>query len=197
MRYYPVKILLVLVLSLRIGSVYASRADDVGEVVGGHAQSLPDKANPFVEGEKWAETNVKIPDYPDDGDLIQLPVLDTANKLEYYIDEKSLSVSKNDYVVRYTMVIEGKRGAKNVFYEGIRCSTSEYKTYAFGNGKGKLRPSKKPEWKPVGNSGFTKFRAFLMDEYFCERIYPRPQEAILDSMKYTPPNKEYHGVYNR
>ncbi|MEJ2529958.1 MAG: CNP1-like family protein [Gammaproteobacteria bacterium] len=197
MKYFSLTILLVLVLSVNAGSAYASRADDVGEVVGGHTRSLPDKANPFVEGEKWAETNVKIPDYPDDGDLIQLPVLDTANKLEYYIDEKSLSVSKDDYVVRYTMVIEGKHGSKNVFYEGIRCSTSEYKTYAFGNGKGKLRLSKKPEWKHVGSAGFTKFRAFLQDEYFCERIYPRPQQTIIDSMKYTPPNKEYHGVYNR
>lgn len=194
MKHYSLTIILLLVLSVQIGNAYASRTD---EVVGGHAQSMPDKANPFVEGEKWAEINVKIPEYPDDGDLIQLPVLDPANKLEYYIDEKSLSVSKDDYVVRYTMVIEGKHGAKNVFYEGIRCSTSEYKTYAFGNGKGKMRPSRKPEWKHVGRSGFTKFRAFLMDEYFCERVYPRPQMTIIDSMKYVPPNKEYHGVYNR
>lgn len=197
MKYYPLKIILVLLVSFHIGSAYASRKDDVGEVVGGHAQSLPDKANPFVEGEKWEEIDVKIPEYPDDDDLIDLQVLDPANGLKYYIDEKSLSVSKNDYVVRYTMVIEGKRGARNVFYEGVRCSTTEYKTYAFGNGKETLRPSKKPEWKPVGKSGFTKFRAFLMDEHFCERIYPRPQQVILDSIKYPPPNKTYQGVYNR
>lgn len=197
MKYYPLKIILVLLMSLHIGSAYASRKDEVGEVVGGHARSLPDKVNPYVEGEKWEEIGVQIPEYPDDGDLIDLQVLDPANRLKYYIDEKSLSVSKDDYVVRYTMVIEGKRGTRNVFYEGIRCSTTEYKTYAFGNGKEKLRPSKKPEWKHVGKSGFTKFRAFLMDEHFCERIYPRPQQVILDSIKYPPPNAVHHGVYNR
>ncbi len=65
-------------------------------------ESLPEQANPYVEGEKWVETDIKIPPYPDDDDLIDIQMLDPDNRFAYYLDEESLTVSEKDYVLRNT-----------------------------------------------------------------------------------------------
>jgi CNP1-like family len=198
MKHYLFNTLLVLVLSVQIGNAYAR--GKTPRIDSSNVENLPDQANPYVEGEKWAETDVKLPPYPDDGDLIDLHLDDPRNKFEYYIDEKSLSVSDKDFVVRYTMVIEGKRGTRNVFYEGVLCNTLEYKTYAFGSGKGKLRARKKPEWKSLKSSkgnGFNKFRLDLMDLYLCQRDIPRQREIIVNRIKHAAPHEDYRDVYNR
>ena len=190
MKPYLFNFFAVLFVSMWIGSASAAKnpifeSSDMSD-------SLADEANPYVEGEKWAETDIKIPPYPEDGDLMDLQMLDPDNRFQYYMDEKSLSVSKKDYVVRYTMVIEAKNGTRNVFYEGIRCNTSEYKTYAFAGGKGKkLRPRKKPEWKSVGETKYTRFRAFIMDHYFCEWRLPRQLQIIVNKVKYPAPGGDW------
>ncbi len=194
MKHVRLKIILILLLAVQLGHVHAR---DIP--LAGNQQSLPDQKFQYEEGEAWKEEDVKIPPYPDDGDLMEL-YLDVANqsKFTYYMDEESLSVSKNDYVVRYTMVIESKRGTRNIFYEGMRCNTDEYKTYAFGTGKGKLRPSKKPEWKSMRDSGYKKLRMDLMEFYLCdERKLPRLRTEIIDRIKHPAPNQSYHNPYNR
>lgn len=196
MKRYLLNTILVLALSLLIGSAYARKP-----VLGEHVESLPDQKFQFEEGEAWKEIDVKIPPYPDDDDLLELQLDDPNNRFTYYMDEGSLSISKADYVVRYTLVIESNTGAKNVFYEGMRCNTEEYKTYAFGVGKGgsgKFRPSKKPEWKAIRDSGYKKLRLDLMEFYLCDdRKLPRLQSEIIDRIKHPAPNEQYHGVYNR
>ncbi len=197
MKHYLLKIIPVILLSAQIGSAYARNI-----IVDGNQQSLPDKKYQFEEGPAWKEDNLKIPPYPDDDDLLEL-YLDVANqsKFTYYIDEKSLSISKGDYVVRYTMVIESKTGAKNVFYEGMRCNSDEYKTYAFGmgkGGKGKFNPSKKPEWKAIRDSGYKKLRMDLMEYYLCdERKLPRLRQEIIDRIKHPAPSEQTHTPYSR
>jgi uncharacterized protein YxeA len=188
------RVVLVLVLTVMVSHVQARKI-----VVDGNQESLPSQKYGYVEGEAWKEIDVKIPSYPDDGDLMELR-LDAANqnRFTYYMDEESLSVSEKDYAVRYTLVIESKRGTRNVFYEGMRCNTLEYKTYAFGTGKGKFRPSKKPEWKSMLDSGYKKLRMDLMEFYLCDdRRLPRSKEAIITRVKYPAPNERYRDVYNR
>ena len=51
--------------------------------------------------------------------------------LKIYLDEKSISLAQ-DEIVRFTLVVETSSGTRNVFYEGLRCDTREYKTYAVG-----------------------------------------------------------------
>ncbi len=194
MKNSMLKTLLALVLLLHVGSVYARKP-----ILGEQVQSLPDQKYEFEEGEAWKEIDIKIPPYPDDGDLMEL-YLDVPNqsRFTYYMDEESLTISKSDYVVRYTMVIESKTGTRNIFYEGMRCNTLEYKTYAFGTGKGKFRPSKKPEWKSMIDSGYKKLRMDLMEYYLCdERKLPRERSEIITRIKHPAPNEQYRNVYNR
>ncbi len=196
MKRYLLNIILVLVISIQAGSVYAKKI-----IVDGNQQSLPEQKFPFEEGEPWKEDNLKIPPYPDDGDLMELQLDDPSNRFTYYMDEESLAVSEADYVVRYTLVIESKTGARNVFYEGARCNTLEYKTYAFGMGKGskgKFRPSKNPEWKSIQASGYKKLRMDLLEFYLCDpRKLPRKKHEIVTRIKYPAPNESYKNALNR
>jgi len=194
MKLNLLKILLLLLALVLTSSAYAKR----NIVVDGNQQSLPDQKFQFEEGEAWKEIDIKIPPYPDDGDLMELQLDDPSGRFTYYMDEESLTISKNDYVVRYTLVIESKRGTRNIFYEGMRCNTLEYKTYAFGTGKGKFRPSRKPEWKSMRDSGYKKLRMDLMEFYLCDpRKLPREKEAIVTRIKYPAPNESYGNALNR
>jgi len=189
MKHYPVTILLALCLLLQFSAANARKENTIYEDAG----TLAEQDNPFVEGPKWEEVELKLPPYPKDGNLLDLQMDDPDNKFTYYLDEKSLSVSKKDYLVRYTMVIESRSGTRNIFYEGIRCSTEEYKTYAFGIGKGKFRARKKPEWKPIEETGYTRFRAQMMQYYFCEWKLPRERNIIVNKIKYASPGGHLDG----
>ncbi len=185
MKYYPLTVLFGLCLLLQFSAADARGKNTIFDDSG----DLADQDNPFVEGPEWKETKLKLPAYPKDGDLMEMEVDDHSDRFTYYLDEKSLTVSKEDYVVRYTMVVESSRGTRNVFYEGIRCNTEEYKTYAFGAGKGKLRARKKPEWRPVLETGRTRFRAHMMQYYFCEWKLPRQRQIIVSKIKHAAPGE--------
>ncbi len=183
MKNYPLTILLGLCLLLQFSAANAREENTIYEDAG----TLDEQNNPFVEGPKWKESELKLPPYPKDGDLLDMELDDPDNKFTYYLDEKSLSVSKKDYVVRYTMVIKSRSGSRNIFYEGIRCDTEEYRTYAFGVGKGKFRARKKSEWKPLHEAGYSKFRTQMMQYYFCEWKLPKQRNIIVNNIKYASP----------
>jgi hypothetical protein len=193
MKNSLIRTVLFVGLSVLVSTAYARKI-----VVDGNQQSLPDQKYEYQEGEAWKEIDVKIPPYPDDSDLMELQLDDPNNRFTYYMDEESLEVSETDYVVRYTLVIESKRGTRNIFYEGMRCNTLEYKTYAFGTGKGKLRPSRKPEWKSMFDSGYKKLRMDLMEFYLCDpRKLPRKKNEIVTRIKYPAANESYNNALNR
>jgi hypothetical protein len=128
---------------------------------------------------QWSEGKVKIPSYPDDGDLLEFYVDGANPNFSYFVDENSLSIGEADKVIRYTLVVKSKTGAKNVFYEGIRCDTEEYKTYAFGVGKNKMKPMREPQWRPIENRRHLKHRLDLLNFYLCRAPFPRlPKDAI-------------------
>ncbi len=185
MRHYPLMILLGLALLLQLSVASAGRGDSFFEDKG----TRPEQESPFVEAPEWKEIGIKLPAYPKDGDLIDLHLDSPGNKLQYFMDEKSIAVSKQDHVVRYTVVIESARGTRNIFYEGIRCDVEEYKTYAFGSGKQKLRPGRNPEWKPVTGRGYAKFRIDLIEYYLCEWKLPRKPNVIINKIKHATPSE--------
>ena len=115
--------------------------------------------------EKWKELEVPLPAFPDDRNLI--PVRMPANyTLKIYLDEKSISLAQ-DEIVRFTLVVETSSGTRNVFYEGLRCDTREYKTYAVGTLDKTFEPIKKPKWERVPYYEMNAFRYQLMRFYVC------------------------------
>ncbi len=141
--------------------------------------------NPNAEEYVWAEETTVLPDYPDDEDLLEFDVDLPGSKFRYFIDTKSLGYSKADGIVRYTLVIRSKTGANNVAYEGMRCTAKEYKVYAYGNGKGAFRAMRKPQWKPLMDTLYTRYRKDLWEFYFCaHKMVDRTPEKMIDAIKY-------------
>lgn len=174
---HPLTILLLLLLPM---AVFAARPEIFIE-------DQPNVSTPenLEEPAPWKEGKTELPPLPKDDDLIEFEVRDPSKHFRYYLDTTSLSVGE-DRVVRYILVITSKQGARNVSYEGMRCDTNEFKIYAFGSAKGKLRPLRKPEWKEMRKNNRTNYRDDLKRFYLCHPEYPRARkpEVIIQSMKY-------------
>jgi hypothetical protein len=65
--------------------------------------------------------------------------------LRFGVDPATLSIT-SDGVVRYVMVAINAAGTINAMYEGIRCATGEFKTYARYDINGQWVLTKDPDW---------------------------------------------------
>jgi hypothetical protein len=99
-------------------------------------------AQPAFDEPEWSETQVPPPPAFDMKKLVAVDV--PGSSLAYGVDPASIQISKKDGIVRYVMVASSTSGARNVMYEGLRCSTGEFKTYS--------RYSPEGEWKPVADA---------------------------------------------
>ncbi|HEY0884044.1 MAG TPA: CNP1-like family protein [Ramlibacter sp.] len=103
---------LALALLLAAGAAHAQLAD----------------ANP-----DWKESEAPAPPALRTTGLVPLEI--PGSQLRFGVDPASVSLG-SDGVVRYVVVAASAGGAVNGIYEGIRCSTGEYKVYARNSGKG-------------------------------------------------------------
>jgi hypothetical protein len=78
----------------------------------------------------WKEVEAPPPPSFTTDALIPLDIPRTA--LRFGVDPASISIGP-DGVVRYVVVATSTTGAVNAMYEGIRCSTGEFKVYARHN----------------------------------------------------------------
>lgn len=107
------------------------------------------------EPKEWQEEAVPP---PPEFDIRRLVPLDMPHymSLRFGVDPKTMSVT-GDGVVRYVVVAyrEGTQTV-NAFYEGVRCATDEYKTYARYSGD-QWNAVTMPEWKRIDdrNSVYT------------------------------------------
>lgn len=159
---------LVLVLGL---SLQTGLADDFFEEV-------PDFAGDF-EKEPWQEEEVPLPPFPEERDLLKFTVPQASSRVSYAIDTGNLQVG-DDGVVRYTVIISTSSGARNVFFEGIRCDERTYKTYAYGHDGESFRKRSAPRWRPIPLRGNQSFRRDLHGAYFCNRfgVVRTPEEIM-------------------
>jgi hypothetical protein len=135
--------------------------------------------------EKWKESDVIVPSYPRDSDLIPV-TLAKSFTLKIYLDSKSLSQAA-DRVVRFSLIVESPSGARNVFYDGMRCETREYKTYAIGSAENRFEPVKDPQWQRIPMLEFNSFRHYLYRHYVCDDYSTaRSPAALVRIIKYEP-----------
>jgi hypothetical protein len=131
----------------------------------------------FIEAPKWQEGEVAIPPFPNRDDLVKVEVDRADMPFTFYIDPGSLSVGE-DGVTRYTVLIESSSGASNIMYEGIRCSTNEYRTYAYGTHDDKFSKARTGSWTRITStsSGAMTHRYNFKRYYMCDDI-GRPYSA--------------------
>lgn len=157
-RFFFARLLLFMALSTAIYPLHAKR-DQYG--------TEPEYFD-FDESkvEKWKESEISLPSYPKDENLLAVPLLAT-DTLKIYIDRASLSRGA-DRVARFSLVVESPSGARSVFYDGLRCETREYKIYAIGSPEQVFAPVKNAVWRQIPRPAINAFRYHLYHHYICD-----------------------------
>ena len=86
--------------------------------------------------------------------------------LQFGVDPATLTLTK-DGVVRYVMVASSPGGATNAMYEGIRCATGEYRTYARASASGPWRANAYTAWSPLDRSASSRAALSLAQQGVC------------------------------
>jgi hypothetical protein len=135
--------------------------------------------------EKWKESKITLPPYPDDRELLPVP-MNSTDTLKIYIDEKSISRA-SDRVARFALVVESPSGARSVFYDGYRCETRQYNTYAIGTSQHTWSPASNPQWQTVPRSEINAFRDVIYRRYVCDgQKSARSPEELRHLLQYQP-----------
>jgi len=153
-----------------------------------HRQFI-DEAEPQVpssvqEREKWKEQDsVGLPPWPKDGDLVEFQLDNDSRPWRYFIDGRNLKVG-SDGVVRYTLVVEPSSGARNVSFEGIRCSPKgDFKIYAYGM-DGSFQAVPGDEWQGISGVGGDQIHRELYRHFLCVplKFQARPKKDMLRAL---------------
>ena len=105
-------------------------------------------AQPAVDEPEWSESEVPPPPAFNANQLVTVDV-PASSQLVYGVDPATIQISNKDGIVRYVMVATSASGARNVMYEGLRCSTGEFKTYARYSPDGQWKSVTDPQWRSV------------------------------------------------
>jgi len=165
----PSLLLLIIVAAFVADPVLAEDSTIYPDALGDYAPTRKDK---------WKESQVVVPVYPREEHLLNVPLPDSHN-LKLYLDEHSIS-RLPDGAIRFSLVVESPSGARNVFYDGIRCETREYKTYAYGTVDGKFQQVHGSVWREFPDYETNAFRKYLSRHIVCDghNSARLPQEII-------------------
>lgn len=131
---------------------------------------------------QWKEAPVSVPAAPASKHLVAMPMGPT-DTLKVFVDRASVSRGE-DGVLRLTLVVQSPGGARNVFYDGIRCETREYKTYAISVGDARLEPLSASSWQFINILPTNAFRWQLFRHHACDGYSSaRSPREFLDTLK--------------
>lgn len=126
----------------------------------------------------WKEIETPPPPAFDIKKLITFEVSPNS-QLVYGVDPASISISPKDGIVRYVMVASNASGASNVMYEGIRCTTGEFKTYARYSSDGKWTNVSQPEWRSLFENMPSKHALRFARAGACDSAAPATSVDVL------------------
>ena len=149
------------------------------------AMGMPVQAQPVVEEPEWKESDVPSPPASDMGKLLTFEV-SSASSLIYGVDPATISITQSDGVVRYVMVATSVSGVSNIMYEGIRCSTGQYKTYARYSADGRWNLLGNPEWRSMFGNMPSKHALRFAKAGACDNVTPASSVAEMISQLKNP-----------
>ena len=135
------------------------------------ALAIPVQAQWVGDEPVWKESDVPLPPAFDVGKLLTFEV-SSASSLVYGVDPATISITQTDGVVRYVVVALSASGASNIMYEGIRCSTGEFKTYARYSADGRWSPVSAPEWRTMFGNMPSKHALRFAKAGACDNVSP-------------------------
>ena len=142
----------------------------------------------FKEKGKKPEQTIVLPPYPSADSLITVDLLVRDFPFTLLIDTGSLEVD-DEGVIRYTAVLRSAAGAENVVYEGVRCTRRQYRRYAYG-AQGRFHRVGNSKWQFIRTVTQDRYRAALIDDYFCPLPTGDRETQILRKLKDRNPGRE-------
>ena len=123
------------------------------------------------EEAEWKESEVPAPPAFDTGRLVGFDV-SSVSSLVYGVDPATIRITPSDGVVRYVVVASSASGARNVMYEGIRCATGEFITYARYTAEGSWSLVSNPQWRSMFGNMPSKHALRLAKAGACDNAAP-------------------------
>lgn len=117
------------------------------------------------EERNWQESEFALPPSPRRENRLPFAV-EAGGDFSFFVDRASISVGK-DGVVRYTLIALSPLGVENISFEGVRCKSREYRTYATGRADGSWSHREGP-WRRAAQ----RWQQVLRVEYFCPQGVP-------------------------
>ncbi|KQX30373.1 hypothetical protein ASD05_08905 [Variovorax sp. Root434] len=131
---------------------------------------MPPPPKRYETDKEWEETATPPPPAFSESRLLPIE-MPPYMSLKFGIDPNTIAIT-GDGIVRYVVVAHNRNGgAVNAFYEGVRCSTAEMKSYARYN-NGAWQDVAKPEWKRLNDLNSSYTRA-LSRQALCRGNAPR------------------------
>ena len=131
--------------------------------------------------EIWKEGAITLPSATGDKQFSVVEVSGMGDSI-FKVDLASVKLD-DDGVVRLTLAVLSSQGQANIFFEGFRCETSEYKSYAMRTGFNSpwvtFRSSK---WRPVRPHRRNNYRADLVRYYICPSLNNSGREEDIVSI---------------
>ena len=114
----------------------------------------------------WKESDTPAPPTFSPARLIPLDMPPYVS-LKFGIDPNTLAITP-DGIVRYVVVATNASGSMTAMYEGIRCATGEFKTYARFNSSGEWDPINEPKWLELTGNQPSKHALAFARQGACE-----------------------------
>lgn len=175
----PQRFLIRAVLTLLPVTWMCSAQAEESPFIFGHRPTAPASV---TDGTPWTEdTHTRLPTLPADADLIAVQLDGTPDAFDYFIDGRQLQIGP-DQVVRYTLLARSASGARNLSFEGIRCTLKgQYRVYAYGSESGFIPVDE--DWHSIDASP-ERYRVELWQHHLCtpRSITPRPLADIKRSL---------------
>ena len=118
----------------------------------------------------WKESAPPPPPKFDTSRLIGFDV-NVNSSMRWGVDPASLAITP-DGIVRYVVVAQSPSGVMNAMYEGIRCATGEYKTYARFNRDSGWSAVGAPNWKSMAEIQPSRHALALAKQGVCTGSAP-------------------------
>ena len=157
-------------------------------------------AQVFVEDPDWKEVDVPTAPSFDKDRLIPVNMPPYVT-LRFGVDPATLTIT-SDGVIRYVMVAQNSIGNRNnnngnsgtsngavsAMYEGIRCASGEFKTYARFNASGQWAPLNNPQWRPLNDNNTSRHALALARQGACDGRSARARSVptIINALKNPP-----------
>ena len=139
-------------------------------VASANAQLFAPDTEQLLKDRDWRENAVSLPEFPQADRLVEFYV-SAATSFRFFIDAKTLSIG-DDGVIRYVLVARSPSGAQNVWFEGIRCKTGEYRQYANGRNDSSWAERRGADWVEIKIGAVNRQHQALRREYFCPQGQP-------------------------